>query len=116
MINIDEVKKTLAVMAQVDDDDVEEYINIIKSAISTISNLISTEHHTDDRAIYLASAKAYYDLSLTSGFSDDVTSFSAGDIKITQQSKRSHAKELLDSAMADAHNLICDNGFAFLGV
>lgn len=116
MININEVKKSLAVIAQLDESELEEYNSIISVAVSTISSMINEEHHADERAIYLSATKANYDLSLVSGFGDGITSFSAGDVKITQNSNKSSAKALLDNAMANAHDLVCDNGFAFLGV
>lgn len=116
MIDIDEVKIIFKTMAQIDDDDVDNYFAVIKNAVNVVSNLVDLDYHGDSRAVYLASAKANYDFSLLQFGNDNITSFAAGDVKITKGSNRNSAKLLLDEAMKNAHSIICDNGFAFLGV
>lgn len=115
MINIEKVKIVLATMLDGSVEDIEKLNPIISNSVSVISKLVNSESYDDERAVYLAAVKANYDISLISN-GDDVTSFAAGDVKITKGNSHDSAKKLLDGAMSDASDLINDNGFAFLGV
>lgn len=116
MINIERVKAILCSLSSRSIEELEQYEPIVKNAVNIASRLVCEDAHGDDRAEYFAATKANYDISLASNC-DGVTSFSAGDVSISQGSN-SHlnAKAMLDDAMKNASDIISDNGFAFLGV
>lgn len=115
MIDIERVIPVLAVLSGADSEELEQISPVIGNAVYVVSRLVKEEEHNSDRAVYLAGAKANYDLSLIRNC-DNVTSFSAGDVSITQDRSYNPAKEILDETIKNASDIICDNGFAFMGV
>lgn len=116
MINIERVKLVLCALSSMENAELEAFAPIISNAVFVTSTLIDEAHHSDERAEYLAAAKANYNICLASKC-DDVTSFSAGDVSISQSGTGlSSAKAILDEATNNVAGIINDNGFAFLGV
>lgn len=116
MINIEGVRATLCALTGLDNAELDCFLPIINNAILATEGLVDEENHSDERVEYLAGAKANYEIQLASA-NDNVTSFSAGDVSLTQSANgASNAKTILDEAMKNVANIICDNGFAFIGV
>lgn len=116
MINIERVKLILSALASKTADELEQYSPIISNAVAVISRLVDECNHSDERVEFLAATKANYDICLISSC-DDVTSFSAGDVSITQGANgKECAKAILDDAMKNVADVISDNGFAFMEV
>lgn len=116
MISVEKVKLVLSSLSSTEVDDLEHYSPIIKNAVAVASKLVDEADHSDERVEFLAAAKANYDICLISSC-DAVTSFSAGDVSITQGANgREGAKAILDDAMKNVADIISDNGFAFMGV
>lgn len=116
MINTERVKAVLSTLSSKDADELEQFLPIIKNAISVVSNLVLDDAHGDEQAEYLAAAKANYDICLIADC-DGVTSFSAGNVSFSKTAQSTiSAKQFLDEAMKNASSIINDNSFAFLGV
>ncbi|MFR5875371.1 MAG: hypothetical protein ACLUFN_02650 [Eubacterium sp.] len=118
MINVDDVKDAMAALGNYNDDKLERYSALIECAASVVSSMLKEESLCkDSRAIFLAAAKANYDAALSSSCADRVTSFTAGDISISEStSSVDNAKALFDDAKLNCALLIVDDSFAFLGV
>lgn len=118
MIDIDRVYEVLEVLSGKSADELRCLAPIVSNAISVMSRLVKEECHGEERAVFLTASKANYDIYLISQCENDgVTSFSAGDVKITQKSNDGNcAGEIYNSALQASADLILDNGFAFLGV
>ena len=117
MIDIHDVVPVLSVLSGKTEEELASLSLIINNAISVVAELADGENLNCERLIFLAAAKANYDISLASNCSDGITSFRAGDISITQSRESiSCARAILDDAMKNASDIISDNGFAFLGV
>lgn len=118
MINVDDVKSVAAALGGYSDDELEKYTSVIDCAVSVVSSMLNNEDLCSDaRVIYLAAAKAHYDAVLISSCTDGITSFTAGDVSISESSASvEYARALLESARLDCAALIKDDSFAFLGV
>lgn len=118
MINLDDVKKAFCIISSCSSEAAEEFSVIIENAVSFVQDIIRDESsQSDSKVIFLAAAKANYDLALIQGEKDGITSFSAGDISISKSSSSAeNAKLLFENAKSDCAALISDNGFVFRGV
>lgn len=127
MIDTELVKKTVALMGSFDEDEIEKYKPFISSAALSVASLLNDEGDENDaRVIQLAAAKAYNAICCIAERAESITSFTAGDITIKQNSDiKDFAEEALDYAAEDCRTLLKpaaaqemneNNGFAFLGV
>lgn len=117
MINKEDVKALLIVIGDYDSEQIQKYQQLLENAISIVGKMADESDHADSRIVYLAAAKANYDIKLIESCSGSVSSFTAGDVSITENANAvDNSKQLLNSAIADASTLIIDKGFAFLGV
>ena len=118
MIDIEKVKSNVKSLGGFSTETIDEYNFIIENAINSIElSLIYDEYSLDSRVVFLASAKAYYQIALAMNNTDGITSFSAGDLKIQKDSDFIlNVGAIYDSAKEDCKGLIADDNFAFLGV
>lgn len=115
MIRIEDVNEALKFIGDYSEDEIKKYSRVIENAVLSICG--TADNCDDERLIYLCAVKANYDIVLITGSTDNVTSFTAGDVSITQGSTLTeHAKQLYMNALKDCSDLIKDSGFAFLGV
>ncbi|MGN0458111.1 MAG: hypothetical protein ACI4IL_03940 [Eubacterium sp.] len=113
-MNVDEITSALRTISDFDDEEINRYLPIIDMNASLI-DAAEVDEADHDAVIYYLSAKTYYEICLMQS-GDEVTSFSAGDVKITQSSDVKRAKELFEISKQGAAAYIKDNAFAFLGV
>lgn len=117
-----EVKDSLAELTVWEDNEDESILSLCKSSLKEIEAMLKADaDRTDVRIASAAAALAYYKLSVKKSFSsdsEDVTSFKAGDVSITQS--RADTSRMLDKAEVLYRNaleaiipLCTDNGFAF---
>lgn len=117
-----EVKDSLAELTVWEDNEDESILSLCKSSLKEIEAMLKADaDRTDVRIASAAAALAYYKLSVKKSFSsdsEDVTSFKAGDVSITQS--RADTSRMLDKAEKLYRNalesiipLCTDNGFAF---
>ncbi len=120
-----EVKDYLAHLTQWEAEDEESIIALCKASLKEIeARLRDNIDRTDARIASAAAATAYYKLTLKRSFSsqgDEITSFSAGDVRITQSSadntkQLDNAERLYKEALESIIPLCEDNGFAFENV
>ena len=118
MINTERVNEALCTIAGISTQDAEDCSVIVQNSARAVETaLCDSSFENDDRIIFLAAARAYYLLSLTSSGAGNVDSFSAGDVKISMSSKSSDdALKLYRTAAAAAGGLVQDDGFVFRGV
>lgn len=118
-----EVMDSLSLLAQWDESEKDNIFALCKSSLREIEAMLKKDvDRSDFRIAAAAAANAYYKLSLRLSFSsskEDITSFKAGDVSITQGSSNNSQKQLdkAEKLYSQAlHNIIplCqDNGFAF---
>ncbi len=117
-----EVKDYLTHLTDWDASDEESILSLCKASLKEIeARLKENADRTDARIAAAAAAIAYYKLSLkrsSVGQDEEITSFSAGDVKITQntadRSKQlDNAEKLYKEALQSIIPLCEDNGFAF---
>lgn len=118
MINKKNVIDCIKTFGAFDDGFDVQYSRIIDFSIKSIGELLKRKSDADDERVeFLAAARAFYIISSVGRETDNVTSFSAGDVSITEKADGTDlAKNILKEAMAAAHSLIHDGGFAFIGV
>ena len=118
MISTEEVKNTLCTISGMTAEEAENYDVLIENSAAVIENaLIDSSYEDDDRIIFLAAARAYYNVMLTGGTADDISEFAAGDIKISRRNQPSDsALKLYLSAAEAVTGMVRDNGFVFRGV
>ena len=125
MIDTELVKKAVALMGGFDDAEVEKYNQFIIASSLSISEFINDDADENDaRIIQLAAAKAYNSICCIAENADGITSFTAGEITVKQESNlKDFAEKVLNSAYKDCKQLLKSdfelddkNGFAFLGV
>lgn len=115
MICIEDVIEILKSVGDYSDEDIKKYSKVVENAVSVISDF--TDCRDSSKLNYLCAVKANYDIVLISGSSDNITSFTAGDVSITQGTELiEFAKQLYMNALNDCSDLVKDSGFAFLGV
>ncbi|MCD7872477.1 MAG: hypothetical protein LUG21_04120 [Clostridiales bacterium] len=116
MISKENVLEYIKTLGGFSDDDLLKYNSVIDfSIMSTFENLKDKSFETDERAVFLSAAKAFYFIAF-SLHCENVYSFTAGDVSVTEQHSPEYAKEILDKAYSAAGSLIKDGGFAFIGV
>ena len=125
MIDTELVKKTVALMGGFDNEEIEKYNQFISAASLSVSEFLNEDTDENDaRIIQLAAAKAYNSICCIAENADGITSFTAGEITVKQNSNlKDFAEEALNSAIKDCKQLLKPNsgldeanGFAFLGV
>lgn len=118
MIDTKLALESLKAMGDFENGFEQKYSSLINASAKSVCEMLKDGvDENDPRVIQLVAAKAFYAITNTATFSDGVTSFSAGDISITEKVDfAKNAKEILQSAKADCRCLILDDGFAFLGV
>lgn len=117
-----EVKDYLGELTSVSSFDEDEIISLCRSSLKEIeARLKSNADKKDIRIIAAAAGLAYYKLSLKQSQSDgasEITSFSAGDVSITQNkaSKENQLKQAEDfykKALEGIIPMCQDNSFVF---
>lgn len=95
-----------------------EYAQLIDYSIDWAESLAAENASEDAVLAFLAAAKMNYLLALRESGESSVTSFTAGDISIKEESGNAvkAAEGILKTALSDAASLIKTNGFAFIGV
>ena len=111
MIDIDEVKEALEEISGLDSDTLDGFSVLIQNAVASADAQFEED---SDLAVMYAAAKANYDISLALNSQDKITSFAAGDVKITEDNQRlESAKALYESIIGDCTGTVSDNGFVF---
>ncbi len=120
-----EVKDYLSYLTVWDEADESEILSLCKASLKEVEAMLKADaDRTDVRIASAAAGIAYYKLTLKRSFSysdDGITSFKAGDVSITQNSKDrtkelSDAEKLYEKALNSIIPLCQDNGFAFENV
>lgn len=99
----------------------EKYKTIIEGSAEAVRLTVKNpQDENDPRVIQLAAANAYYAIMCTADYSDGITSFSAGDVSISEaRDTADGALRLLNAAKEACRSLIHNDGyggFAFLSV
>lgn len=115
MISLERVMQVLVGITGLKEAELEPYFLIISNVVSVASREIDETYHKHERVIHYAAAKANYAISLVKE-DDGISSFSAGDVRITKNNKNNSAKLFLEEAEKSVRDIIIDKGFAFLGV
>ncbi|MBQ7202861.1 MAG: hypothetical protein IJS03_02455 [Eubacterium sp.] len=118
MINLEEVTKVLEELGGFSAEELDNYSTVINNSVGAIEASLTDEAYSaDDRIVFLAAARAYYTISLLGGASGELSSFSAGDVRLGFNTNGvSSVKELLALALEAAEGMVNGNGFAFRGV
>ncbi|MDE7124218.1 MAG: hypothetical protein K2N83_01845 [Eubacterium sp.] len=127
MINTELVKASIMLMGDFEEDEIEKFSPVISSAVSATEAAIKEDADDNDpRVVQLAAAKAYHAICCSASQTDGITSFSAGDVSVTQKTDiLSNAESYYEMALNDCRALLRPesvvqqaetNGFAFLGV
>ena len=120
MINTQRVNEVLCTIAGISTEEAESYSVLVQNSARVVERaLIDSSLEDDERIIFLAAARAYYSISLTAKGGGGVSSFSAGDVKISmtsQYSSSDDALKLYRSAKEAVSGLVDDDGFVFRGV
>lgn len=114
---IDRVLEALAIIGDYSDEDIARYTPLAHKNLSLLQpRSIVLDEADESKLAYLVGAKTNYEIVLISSKGDGVTSFSAGDIKITQDDPVELARTIYLSAMEDAADVISDSSFCFRSV
>ena len=63
MVDVEKVKRITVLLGGYDDGEIEKYSPIIENAVAVIGSLLANaEFEADTRAVYLAAARANYDV------------------------------------------------------
>lgn len=118
MLDITLVENSLKAMGGFEDGFEKNYTSFIQSAVKSVSEMIRDDADENDaRLIQLAAAKAYYGILCSAERSNGVTSFSAGDISISEKSGgEKSAADFLRFALNECKCLIRNDSFAFMGM
>ena len=109
------VKQELKALLSENDDEIENYGNLIECAVKWVSSLIENEKNENDALIiHLCAVKLYYQISLL--HNDSVSSFSAGEVSFSMENSMESARKLLDDAILSCKKLLTGNCFAFKAV
>lgn len=117
-----EVKDYLSHLTEWEKNAEEEILALCKASLKEIEAMLKPDaDRTDVRIASAAAAVAYYKLTLKRSFSaenEEITSFKAGDVSITQSSKNNtkqldKAEALYSKAFESIIPLCKDNSFAF---
>lgn len=112
---VDEVLVLLGTIADLPDEDTGKYTGLIEVVASPYMDKELSEKDQKRLALYLASKVNY---QLCAGSQNDISSFSAGDIKVTSKESKSmeRARMIMESALEVAGDLVEDKGFSFMEV
>lgn len=118
MIDKEAVETYVKVIGDYSDEEISTYSPVIDYAITTTAAMIKiTDYGEDGRAVFLAAARAHSLICTLKAGSNDVTSFTAGDVTIKRSGEAcGKAAEILNEALAEAYDLIGDGAFAFVGI
>ncbi len=118
MINTQEVNETLCAISGMSSQEVSSYSTIVNNSIGVVESALTDDSYAeDDRIVYLAAARAYYNITLAGNGDDNVESFSAGDVKVNYaKTSCERALEMYKNASNAAAGMVQDNGFVFRGV
>lgn len=111
---VDDIISALRAIGDYSDEEIERYLPIITINASSIDETqVSGEDYNS--VVYYLAAKSNYEICLMRQ-SDSVTSFEAGDVKISQSLDVNRAKELYELTRQSVADYLADNGFVFMGV
>ena len=111
MVDVEKVKRITVLLGGYDDGEIEKYSPIIENAVAVIGSLLANaEFEADTRAVYLAAARAN---AVNSYDGDNVSSFTAGDVKIVESDTVAYAERLYKNAQNACKDILADSGFCF---
>lgn len=115
MINKREIADCLEAISPCTAEELKGYSFLIENERKRIEKAIKNTGFKDaEKAALLAAARVNYKIALIRQGADGVTSFTAGDVKITEsKGELKNAKALLDEISADCSELVPADGFAF---
>lgn len=116
-----EVKEYLGHLTEIEESEQENILELCKASLREIEAMLKVDADRNDARIASAAASlAFYKMSLKRSFSssEEITSFKAGDVSITQDTGGSskqleRAEKLYSEALKGIIPLCTDNGFAF---
>ncbi|MBP3447111.1 MAG: hypothetical protein J6K64_07530 [Clostridia bacterium] len=116
-----EVKEYLGHLTVIEESVQEEVLDLCRTSLREIeARLKSDADRNDVRIASAAAALAFYKMLLkkTFSYSDEITSFKAGDVSITQNTGENSkqlekAEKLYSEALKNIIPLCTDNSFAF---
>lgn len=116
-MNVEEIIEILKVISNLGDKELEHYRALIEMYACPYSD---TEYSDKDkkRMLLFVASKIYYEISKMR-ISNEVTSFTAGEVSISSSGKineTERARLIYQSALEEVVDLIEDKGFEFLGV
>lgn len=121
-----EVKDYLSHLTCWEENEEESILSLCKASLNEIHSMLKADaDRADVRIASAAAANACYKLLLKRSFSssqEDITSFKAGDVSITQGNRNQYersldkAEKLYHEALRSIIPLCRDNGFAFENV
>lgn len=117
MTDKSKVSEYLIQISKKSEEELEAFSGIIDFGIKTVFEMLkSSEYENDERILFLTAAFINTFISECSDGSAQITSFSAGDVSITQSAASSSADEIYKKAYEAASGLINDGAFAFMGI
>lgn len=118
MINTQKVNENLCAISGMSQEEAASYAIIVNNSTGAVEHaLIDSSFESDDRIVYLAAARAYYNITLTGSGEDSISEFAAGDVKIRiDKSTSDSALALYRNAAQAAAGMVQDDGFVFRGV
>ena len=116
-----DVKEYLGHLIKTDESEQAQTLELCKASLREIEAMLKPDADRNDvRIACAAAALAFYKMILKRSFaeSEDITSFKAGDVSITQDTGGSakqleRAEKLYSQALEGIIPLCTDNGFAF---
>lgn len=122
-MNVENIKKYVCIFGGYDEEEMTEYLPIVENVCVRIRAQLCSSCDESDPSVsarldFLAACRTYYEINLTSGgAAGSVTSFTAGDISLTENTQVvSSAKALLENAETMCASLMNDGAFAFMEV
>lgn len=117
MTDKSKVSEYLIQISKKSEEELEAFSGIIDFGIKTVFEMLkSSEYENDERILFFTAAFINIFISECSDGSAQITSFSAGDVSITQSAASSSADEIYKKAYEAASGLINDGAFAFMGI
>lgn len=116
MMNVVDIVAGVEAINPLTEDEKKRCLSLAKMCLAPYEN---NEISNSDEAVltnYLV-AKVYLQFCVTKN-DDNISSFEAGDVKISHSKSNevNNAKMLFDMALKDAAGIVCDNEFAFMEV
>lgn len=117
MTDKSKVSEYLIQISKKSEEELKAFSGIIDFGIKTVFEMLkSSEYENDERILFFTAAFINTFISEYSDGSAQITSFSAGDVSITQSAASSSADEIYKKAYEAASGLINDGAFAFMGI